>query len=108
MKAEKDDDGLSHLDAADRRNWDKSLCGLLADGHGFWTGKGKVPASLNFKLTHKEACYLRDRYRMLAQQDGHPSIISHLLENRRLAAFSYPWDVPCPPASLHMSIMHAA
>lgn len=106
MKAEKDDDGLSHLDAPDRRNWDKYLCGFLADGHGFWTGKGKLPSSLNFTLTHKEASYLRDRYQVLAQQDGHPSMISHLLETRCLTAFSYPWDVPCPP-TLTAHVNHA-
>lgn len=106
MNAERDDDGLSHLNNPERRNWDKDLCDTLADGHSVMIGEGKVPASLNFVLTRHEAHYLRAKFKALAQQEGRPSILSHLVEQRYANSFSYPWDVPYP-SSLTPYVSHA-
>jgi hypothetical protein len=106
MKAERDDDGLSHLSNPERRNWDKILCDMLADGHSVMIAKGKLPASLNFKLTRQEAAYLRAQFKALEVQEGRPSILSHLLELLHASPFSYPWEVPYP-ASLNPYISHA-
>ena len=98
MNSERDDDGLSHLNYPERRNWDKDLCDTLADGHSIMISEGKMPASLNFALTRHEARYLRAKFKALALQEGRPSILSHLIEQRHANSFSYPWDVPyrCP------------
>ena len=106
MNAERDDDGLSHLNNSERRNWDKDLCDMLADGHSVMIGKGKLPASLNFALTQQEAYYLRARFKALELQEDRPSILSHLLDQLHADSFSYPWDVPHPP-SLTPYISHA-
>ncbi|TRZ49139.1 hypothetical protein D4S03_08765 [bacterium] len=106
MNAERDDDGLSHLNNPERRNWDKDLCDMLADGHSLMIGNGKLPASLNFALTRHEASYLRDRFKALALREGHPSILSHLLDQLHADSFSYPWNVPYP-SSLTPHVSHA-
>jgi len=77
MNSERDDDGLSHLNNPERRNWDKELCDTLADGHSIMIGEGNIPASLNFALTRHEARYLRAKFRSLALREGRPSILSH-------------------------------
>jgi len=106
MNAEKDDDGLSHLNSPERRNWDKDLCDMLADGHSLMIGKGKLPAALSFSLTRHEASYLRARFKALALREGRPSILSHLLDQRHADSFNYPWEVPHPP-SLTPYVSHA-
>lgn len=106
MNAERDDDGLSHLSNPERRNWDKGLSDTLADGHSIIDGKGRLLTSLNFTLTRHEARYLRSRFSALAQQDGRPSILSHLLDQRHADSFGYPWDAPYP-SSLTSYVSHA-
>lgn len=106
MTAEKDDDGLSHLQVVERRNWDKDFSALLADEHSVLKGDGKVATSLNFALTQHEARYLRNRFKTLAQKSGRPSIISHLLDQLHPAGFDYPWDVPYP-TELASYVSHA-
>ena len=98
MNAERDDDGLSHLNNPERRNWDKDLCDALADGHSFMNDKGTLPKSLKFTLRPHEARYLRGKFNDLARQDGRPSILSHLLDLSHAEPFSYPWEVPLPSA----------
>lgn len=106
MEAEKDDDGLSHLSNPEWRNWDKPLCDLLNDGQSFVTSKGEIPPSLGFALTRQEARYLQAKYKALAQKDGRPSLLSYLLENLPAESFTYPWEVPYPPA-LAQHVHHA-
>ena len=106
MNAERDDDGLSHLNNPERRNWDKELCDALADGHSVKICEGQVPASLNFALTRHEARYLRAKFKALALQENRPSILSHLIEQRHANSFRYPWDVPYP-SSLTLYVNHA-
>jgi hypothetical protein len=106
MNGERDDDGLLHLNNAERRNWDKELCDTLADGHSIKMDEGKLPSSLNFGLTRHEARYLRAKFKALALQEGRPSILSHLIEQRQAHSFRYPWDVPYP-ASLTPYVSHA-
>lgn len=106
MKAETDDDGLSHVSHAERRNWDKTLCDMIADGRSVAIHDGKLPESLNFSLTRSEARYLRDKYRAMKERDGQPSLISDLLERGDDTHFVFPWDVP-PPEALAGHIDHA-
>lgn len=106
MNAARDDDGLSHLNDPERRNWDKGLSDTLADGHSIMDGKGRLPASLNFALTRQEARYLRVRFKALAQQEGRPSILSHLLDQQHADSFGYPWGAPYP-SSLTPYVSHA-
>jgi hypothetical protein len=106
MIAEKDDDGLPHLNSLERRNWDKTLCDTIADGHSIRIAKGKLPDSLNFKLTRHEARYLRAKFEALAQQEQRPSILNYLIQQMHAMSFSYPWDVPYPP-SLTCYVSHA-
>jgi hypothetical protein len=106
MKVEKDDDGLSHLNNAERRNWDKALCDIFADGHSIGVTEKEFPETLNFALTKHEARYLRMKYKELAAEDCRPSIISHLLEQLHPESFDYPWNVPYPP-ELELYVTHA-
>lgn len=106
MEAEQDDDGSSHLNNPEWRNWDKPLCDLLNDGKSFVTSKGEIPSSLSFTLTRPEARYLQAKYKALALKDGRPSLLSYFLENLPAASFTYPWDVPHPP-SLTPHVQHA-
>ncbi len=105
MKAEKDDDGLFHLNNPELRNWDKDLCDMLAEGYSVKIDEGKLYDSLAFALKRHEARYLRDKFKALALREG-PSILSHLLEQRHTGSFNYPWDVPCP-SSLTPAVNHA-
>ena len=105
-KAEKDDDGLSHVSHAERRNWDKDLCDMIADGHSISIRNGKLPESLNFSLMRCEARYLSDKYRAMAENEKRPSIISHLVEHEDERAFGFPWDVT-PPKALIEHVDHA-
>jgi len=105
-QSERDDDGHSHLGGLEHRCWDKECSDMLADGHSIVFGKGGLPASLNFSLTHREASYLRARFKTLALQSGRASILGHLLENEHSTSFSYPWDVECP-AQLVSIVRHA-
>lgn len=107
MNIERDDDGLSHLNNPERRNWDKELCDTLADAHFIKLGQGRLlPKSLNFALTCHEARYLRARFNAVALKEGRSSILSHLIEQRYANPFGYPWDVPYP-ASLAPYVSHA-
>jgi hypothetical protein len=106
MNAEKDDDGLSHLNNPNRLNWDKNLINILADGHSIIISNGKLSESLNFTLTQDEAHYLKAKFKALATQEGRPSILSHLLEQLHADSFSYPWDTSYP-SSLTLYVSHA-
>jgi|GEM_PF-2218356 len=106
MKAETDDDGLSHVSHAERRNWDKTLCDMIADGRSVAIRDGKLPESLNFSLTRSEARYLKDKYCAMAESDGQPSLISDLLKRGDDTDFDFPWDVS-PPEALAGHVDHA-
>ncbi len=106
MNAESDDDGLSHLNSPERRNWDRDVCAMFTDEHSIMDGKGRLLTSLNFALTRHEARYLRTRFIALAQQEGRPSILSHLLDQGYAESFGYPWDAPFP-SSLAPYVSHA-
>ena len=106
MKAEKDDDGLLHLNNVDCHNWDKSLCDIFADGRSMSMSDKHFPESLNFNLTKSEARYLQGKFRGLAHTDKRPSIVSHLLEGRHADPFNYPWNTPYP-AELELYVSHA-
>lgn len=104
--AERDDDGLSHLTGSEQGTWDKGIKDLVSDGLSILDRNCKLPSSLNFVLTRAEAKYLRDKFSSVAVQDGRPSILSYLLEQRAPATFGYPWDAPHPP-SLTAYVSHA-
>jgi hypothetical protein len=106
MTPEKDDDGLSHLNNSEVRNWDRELCQIISDGHPPIIHKGQIPPSIKFLLTPHEARFLRDKYQRLALTDGRPSIISHLVERLYPDFFTYPWQVPQPHV-LEPYIAHA-
>lgn len=106
MTPEKDDDGLSHLNNSEVRNWDRGLCQIISDGHLPITYKGQIPPSIKFLLTPHEARFLQAKYQRLALTDGRPSIISHLIEHLYLDDFVYPWEVP-QPQPLEPYIAHA-
>jgi len=99
-----DDDGLAHLALAEMHNWDPKLAVVLSESPNISPTAGFSP-QLDFRIGLKEACYLRDRFNALAEIEG-PSLISHLLGKSFMAAFSYPWEVPCPP-ELVQFVKHA-
>jgi hypothetical protein len=106
MKPEKDDDGMSHLASPAFENWDQAFRDLFADDRSIKIENGKLPATLNFKLTRYEAQYLKTKFQALAARETRPSIISHLLERCHPDHFTYPWDVPVPH-SLNAHVHHA-
>lgn len=106
MTAEKDDDGLSHLGSSERRNWDQTFCGIMAEGRSIALTKGIWPETLSFSLTRPEAQYLKAKYLALAGREGQPSLLSYLLEQKHPLPFRYPWEVPVPK-DLEPYVMHS-
>jgi len=100
----KDDDGLSHLALAEMHNWDPKLEEILNESPGISQEIEFLP-ELDFRLSFKEAGYLRDRFNALADSNG-PSLMAHLLKKSFDAEFSYPWETPYPDELLPL-VKHA-
>ena len=90
----RDDDGLSHLAVTEMNNWDPKLEDILSASEGISQNLEFSP-ELDFKLSFKEARYLKERFDALAEANG-CSLMAHLLGKSVVADFSYPWEVPCP------------
>jgi hypothetical protein len=93
-------DGTTHVDdVAQTRNWLVEIEGL---GSTFL--RARLPAELDFHLTHDEARFLRSRFQDSPAATG--SLLNHLLKRGRKARFAYPWLADYPEA-LEREIRHA-
>lgn len=90
----RDDDGLSHLAAAEMPTWDPRLEEVL-DATAAVSQDLEFLSGLDFELSLKEARYLKDRFQALTEAKG-PSLLAHLLEQSCDIDFAYPWEVVCP------------
>lgn len=91
-----DDDRSTHVLTTGQSGWDPGLAEVLQSSPELSSDDGFLPET-NFSLSRAEAIYLKARCTTLLT-DGQTTLLAHLLEVKHDAHFSYPWEVPCPPA----------